>query len=136
MPAEALHDHDPKGAATLSLSKDGRSWAGRYFRVAEFACKDGSDKILLHPKLVELVNAIRERAGAPITVNSGYRTPRYNAKIGGAKASYHTKGMAADLVCRALTPTDIARIAEELGAGGVKAYPTFTHVDVGPVRRW
>ena len=31
-------------------------------------------------------------------LTSGYRTPEHNAKIGGAKNSFHTKGMAGDIL--------------------------------------
>lgn len=48
--------------------------------------------------LVERVlDPLRERWGAPITVTSGYRSPRLNAAVGGAKTSQHTLGQAADL---------------------------------------
>lgn len=40
---------------------------------------------------------IRVRFGKPITVNSGYRGPKLNKVIGGAKNSQHMTGQAADI---------------------------------------
>lgn len=37
------------------------------------------------------------RWAGPVKVNSGYRTPEHNAKIGGAAHSYHTLGRAIDI---------------------------------------
>lgn len=39
----------------------------------------------------------REALGAPIHVNSGYRSPEVNKAVGGAKNSQHVLGEAADL---------------------------------------
>lgn len=48
--------------------------------------------------LVEhVLDPLRERWGAPITVTSGYRSPKLNAAVGGAKTSQHLLGQAADL---------------------------------------
>lgn len=43
---------------------------------------------------------IRDVFGQPIKVNSGYRTPAVNKAIGGAKASAHMRGLAADITAR------------------------------------
>ena len=48
--------------------------------------------------LVESVlDPLRERYGRPIIVNSGYRCPRLNKAVGGAKTSQHVTGEAADI---------------------------------------
>jgi hypothetical protein len=51
--------------------------------------------------LTALVDAVldplRERYGYPIHVRSGYRCPRLNKAVGGAKTSQHVKGEAADI---------------------------------------
>ena len=49
-------------------------------------------------KLVDSVlDPLREMYGGPIHVNSGYRSPIVNKKIGGAATSQHVKGEAADI---------------------------------------
>jgi zinc D-Ala-D-Ala carboxypeptidase len=47
--------------------------------------------------VVNVLDPLREKYGKPITVNSGYRSPIVNARVGGAKNSDHVKGMAADI---------------------------------------
>jgi zinc D-Ala-D-Ala carboxypeptidase len=46
----------------------------------------------------------------PIHVNSGYRCPAVNARVGGAKNSAHMSGLAADILCPQFgSPLDVCR---------------------------
>lgn len=112
-----------------SLYKDGNKKITANFRVREFACKDGTDKIIIDTELVELLQKIRNHFGKPIKINSGYRTKSHNKKIGGSSNSYHTKGQACDIVVSGVNPILVALYAEKIGAGGIGVYPTFVHVD-------
>lgn len=48
--------------------------------------------------LAELIfEPLREFAGSPIYVNSGYRGPKLNTAIGGSKRSHHMRGCALDV---------------------------------------
>lgn len=84
-----------------------------------------------------------------ITVNSWYRTPAYNASIGGVGNSTHTVGQAADITVyikgrrgrvRRVPPSVVARHAERRPSfqkGGIGRYANFTHLDVRGYRsRW
>ena len=44
-----------------------------------------------------VLDPLRERWGSAIIVNSGFRCEELNKAVGGAKASYHRLGMAADI---------------------------------------
>lgn len=112
-----------------SLKKDGNTRITEHFKVSEFACHDGSDLIKIDTKLVVILESIREYFNKPIYINSGYRSPNYNKKIGGATKSYHMAGKAADIHIQGVTPHEIARCAEKLGVLGIGEYPSFTHVD-------
>lgn len=115
---------------TYSLKKDGSKVLSKNFKIKEFKCKDGSDEILIDADFViNKLQKIRDHFGKPITINSAYRTASWNTKVGGAKNSYHMKGMAFDIKIAGVTPTDIAKYAEEIGVLGIIVYPTFTHVD-------
>jgi len=64
------------------------------------------------PTLIVL-DEIREQAGQPVILSSTYRSPRYNAAIGGEPASFHMRFMAVDFsaMCGA---RDLHAIAQSL----------------------
>jgi uncharacterized protein YcbK (DUF882 family) len=118
------------------------------FTTEEFKCKDGStvpaSMVPQVQRVAEALEVIRAACGgAAVTVISGYRSPAYNTKIGGAKASQHMNGKAADIQVKGMAPHDVADIVEGLQVagkipkGGCGRYATFTHVDVrGYNSRW
>lgn len=57
-----------------SLKAEGSRQITAHFRVYEFACADGSDVVFISQALVEILEAVRQHFGAPVHVNSGYRT--------------------------------------------------------------
>ena len=109
----------------------------KHFDSEEFRCKDGSYKDP-DPKLIKLLELLRAELGnVPITVNSGYRSPAYNKKVGGSPNSQHVLAKAADIVVKGKTPKQVAEAAEKVGFTGIGVYKTFTHVDVRPnMARW
>lgn len=48
-------------------------------------------------RLAAFLQTIRNELHLPIIVNSAYRSPEVNAKVGGVSSSYHVKGLAADI---------------------------------------
>lgn len=46
-----------------------------------------------------VLDPARIKLGAPVFISSGFRCPRLNEEVGGARTSQHTKGEAADLRC-------------------------------------
>lgn len=120
-----------------SLSRDGEMQIAKNFKVKEFRCKDGSDKILIDVDFVQnRLQLIRDHFGKPVTINSAYRTESYNKKVGGAKSSYHMKGQAFDIVVSGHTPLEVAQFAQSIGVAGIIQYNTFVHVDSRPTRYW
>ena len=117
------------------------------FNKREFDSKDGAeipDEVLQNVKeLATNLQVLRDELKAPITINSGYRSPSHNARVGGAKRSQHLLGTASDIVVSGHTPQEVAIVIEELirkgkmKQGGLKAYNSFTHYDIRGVRaRW
>lgn len=107
----------------------------QHFKRSEFKCKCGKcGGFPVEPdkKLVELLEKIRGHFKAPVTINSGVRCKTHNTDVGGASASQHLKGTAADIVVKGITPKKVAAYAETLlpGTGGIGIYGTFVHVDV------
>lgn len=118
------------GIVVYSLSKDGNKQISNNFKVKEFKCKDGTDKIMIDADFVkDKLQKIREHFGVPVTINSGYRTESYNQKVGGAKNSYHMKGQAFDITVKGKNPSDVAKYAYQIGVPGIIQYNTFVHVD-------
>lgn len=81
------------------------------------------------------------RFGRELTINSGYRSPEYNRRIGGASRSQHMSGYAIDVSMAGFSSDDIRnfiRIASQEGFMGMSYYPgsNFTHVDIGGRRTW
>ena len=79
-------DPEPKGEKPMvtinaySKAKDGEKKLSEHFKVREFACRDGSDPVLAAPRLVMILQTIRDHFGKALVINSGYRTPQYNEK--------------------------------------------------------
>ena len=122
-----------------SKAKEGHLEAIKYFKVREFACKDGSDFILLSPELLDVLYRIRLHFNAPVMITSGYRTESHNKKVGGVRDSKHVKGIAADIVVKGVSPSKVAAYADLLmpDKGGIGEYRTFVHVDVRQEKsRW
>lgn len=121
-------------AATIraySLAKNGETSVSKNFKVREFKCKDGSDTIFIADELVTALQKIRDHFGKAVTINSAYRTPTYNKKVGGATYSQHQYGTAADIVVYGVSPDTVYIYADSiLPNGGVGKYSTFTHIDV------
>ena len=131
---------------TYSLAREGDKLLSPHFRARAFACRDGADLVKIDTDLVELLERIRTAACGAVTVNSGYRTASYNQKVGGARASQHLLGKAADIQVADTTVEAVAAYAESLMPdwGGVGRYPVksgrakgWVHVDTRAKKsRW
>lgn len=106
-----------------------------HFSIREFRCK-GSGTMLkngMDNELLTKLEQLRYRLGGKaIIINSGYRSPSHNKRVGGASKSQHLYGKAVDIVVRGVKPSVVYREADKL-FNGVGKYNTFTHVDT---RSW
>lgn len=118
---------------------------GKHFDSAEFRCRDGSDHAI-DPVLIAMLDDIRERFG-PVQIVSGYRSPAWNKRVGGATRSYHLRGMAADIKVSRIDehgtrievgPDEVFRyIDAKWPHCGLGLYKSWVHVDCRPYRaRW
>ena len=106
------------------------------FRSVEFDCHGVGccDETLVDMQLVEYLQKIRDHFGKPIIISSGYRCERHNRSVGGATASKHKAGMAADIMIAGVAPSEVAKYAESIGVKGIGLYETakdgyFVHID-------
>lgn len=51
---------------------------------------------------------VRTKVARPIVITSGYRSPKVNSGIGGAKDSRHLRGLAADIIVPGLAVRELA----------------------------
>ena len=117
------------------------------FRLHEFRCKDGTDvpeELMDNVRLLcENLQVLRDHIQKPIRVISGYRSPKYNRRIGGARRSQHMTAKAADIKVSGMSPKEVKDVIVDLikqgkmHPGGIGLYTTFTHYDVrGRNARW
>lgn len=57
---------------------------------------------------INILQPVRDKFGV-ITINSGYRSPALNAKVGGSKTSQHCNGQAADFESFSTPNPDLAK---------------------------
>jgi uncharacterized protein YcbK (DUF882 family) len=77
-----------------------------HFKLGEFTQSSSHPEVYNIPSheviynlqnLCKWLEVLRERYGGPILINSGYRSPQLNKKVGGASTSNHLTGCAADI---------------------------------------
>lgn len=112
------------------------------FNRNEFACKGGNccgGSAPVSLRLVTALQFLREQAGRPLKINSGFRCVKHNQTVGGAKNSQHLYGTAADIALpQGYSPVQLAALADSLNQfDGIGIYDWGIHVDVrGTNARW
>lgn len=119
------------------------------FKKSEFDCKCGcempEDVLVNITKLANQLQYVRDCVAMPITINSAYRCPEHNAKVGGLKTSQHLLGKAADITIQSLKPAEVYALIEELidmghmlqGGLGLYEEKGFVHYDIRKTKaRW
>ena len=101
------------------------------FKSTEFDCHGSGccSSTLVDENLVKYLQKIRNHFGKSVHINSGYRCKKHNAAVGGASASNHMDGEAADIRIDGITPLEVAQYAEHIGMLGIGVYSWGVHVD-------
>ena len=129
---------------TYYLSK-GNIQLSEHFRLSEFQCHDGTDKILVNSALIDTLETLFKQMNAKsIDITSGYRTPSHSVAVGGYSTDQHTQGNAADITVRKQDGTlyssaDICCALEDMdhqgGIGRINLTESV-HVDVRGYKCW
>ena len=100
----------------------------------------------LAPELVKGLIYVSKKLNTKLTLNSGYRSPAYNAHVGGKSKSFHmgrpagTASLAADVSIRGIGKQRLIDAVESYSPfynGGIGKYNSFIHMDVrGYKARW
>ena len=134
----------PKNKIT-TFKADDKTQISKHFNVQEFKCKCGkSHDILINLYLVYMLEKIMDTLDCSMTIiNSGYRCPEYDKKIGGF-VGQHGIGNAVDAVFydkkkKVISTKIISCIAQDLGLGGIanitSSY-TAIHLDARTSNIW
>jgi zinc D-Ala-D-Ala carboxypeptidase len=106
---------------------------------SETAARHGIDNTpgpIAYQNLVRLANfleEVRKVLGKPVMINSAYRGPEVNAKVGGSKASQHMVGCAADIRVPGMSPDAVCKaiIASELQYDQlIREFDSWTHISI------
>ena len=114
----------------------------KYFEAKEFDSPDevesGGEK--MDEKLIKAIDYVRQQIEQPLYINSGYRTERHNAEVGGVPNSQHRLGKACDVRIHSQEMGDSIEywfkdfVGEDCGIG---RYDTFIHIDTRDKKaRW
>jgi hypothetical protein len=101
----------------------------KHFKEEEFYSPD-LQECRMQYGFVRSLDRARTIAGIPFKINSGYRTPEHNRKVGGKSTSSHLKGLAADISCT--SSSQRIKIVQGLIDSGFRRIgiaDTFIHVD-------
>jgi hypothetical protein len=107
------------------------------FTLREFHCRCQHSECystLVHPRLVDTLQTLRELVARPLVITSGFRCRLHNDRVGGRPRSFHLQGMAADIACPDSVPREeLLEAARRVPAvGGLGSYPGqgYVHLDV------
>lgn len=127
---------------------DADEYLSRHFRLGEMLVSTTAENlgIELEPPLehiehmralaANVLEPLREIAGCPLVITSGWRSAALNRALGGASQSQHLSGMAADVVpLRERSIIDIARQAvARVPFDQMIIYRRFLHVSYDPTK--
>jgi len=89
--------------------------------------------------LLSILRKVERRFRRKPIVTSGYRSPRHNRMVRGARRSTHIRCMAADIQVKGVSKWKLAKYLRTLpGRGGVGTYchTKSVHIDIGKKRAW
>lgn len=118
----------------------------KYFTATELLPPGFDDVSVLHPKLLQLIDEVRELLNVKCVINnynnggprrcSGYRTPSCTQ---GSPGSFHRKGMAVDMLPQGMTAEAARKLIKKALAegklanlGAVENGVSWLHIDCRP----
>ena len=117
----------------LAYVLEGQPWCWEHFKPRELACTQ-TGELAITVDLMEALERIRRWVDHPLVVTSGYRSPEFNATLGGHPA--HPMGIAVDLALRGKLAYQVLAAAPQFEFTGIgvsqhRARGRFLHLDVG-----
>jgi zinc D-Ala-D-Ala carboxypeptidase len=113
-------------------------WRWPHFSPDELACqchRHCHGEYWHDAAFLDALEKLRAKIG-PVKINSARRCKRHNLAVGGARASMHTRTIAADISLTGHDRADLYAAAVKAGFRGLGFARNFIHVDLGQRRRW
>jgi hypothetical protein len=111
---------------TYSRASQGEQPITKNYKVKDFACKDGTDTVLIDRLLADMLQAANDFFGIRLNINSAYRTISHNKAVGGSANSNHITGRAIDISIPATAISvdyeDLAMFFEARGLSSIIIY--------------
>jgi len=115
-----------------------------HFKINEFEDSDTAKRLKIDnsvpqefrsniKKIADLMEEVRSLLGVPITITSGYRSPKLNRAVGGVQSSEHCSGLACDFIAPKFgKPSDICKAIIDSGIryGQLIEEGTWVHISV------
>lgn len=125
---------------TVTYTKDKQ--LSTHFKLSEFKCKE-SNIIKYSDELIALLEKIFTTCKniSKAIIESGYRTPDYSVKVGGARNDAHTVGIAADVIFydkanKIISPKVMACVCQDLGFTGIGIMSKSIHLDTRTTKNY
>ncbi len=110
-----------------------RARASRNFSLDEYVRlpdRNGDERCYVDPQIAQHVQDLRDAWGGPLILNSTFRSPRYNAAIGGAFFSCHMYGDALDVaIPDTRRARDFYNLALAIGVDFIDAFSNTVAAD-------
>jgi len=92
------------------------------------------NEVLLNLRRLALfLEDVRKALDKPIHINSAYRSPEANEKVGGKPTSQHCRGTAADIKVKGMTPDQVVRAIIKAGLKYdqvIREFDSWTHISI------
>lgn len=102
------------------------------FSEQEFACSE-TGECNMRKTFMDKLQALRNDYGKPMTITSGYRSPKHSIEVSKASPGVHTRGLAVDIACNGQQAYEILKLAYKHGFKGIgvsqKGSARFVHLD-------
>lgn len=130
-----MYDGKTKLTANFKLGEFTKSATAKALGIDNLGCVDAQVYMSLKSLCENVLQPLRDMVRFPIVVTSGFRCPKLNKAVGGAKNSQHMKGEAADIKCNYLAAFQLASILmlneveyDQLILEERKGRPSWVHI--------
>ena len=107
-----------------------RRWPN--FAFTEMACQE-TGECRIDETMMDRLQQLRDNYGFPLTITSGYRSPRHSIEAAKETPGTHAKGRAVDIACNGVEALDLIEEALEVSFTGFgvqqKGKNRFLHLD-------